>query len=170
MYSQYTFIILEPKTLFIFLEYFYDISKVFSYSNFICALYKIDFNTCRKNNKFQIIIMVRRTIFRHIYKYDNLHLNLSWLKPSILRFCNFFGDSHRAADVSIGFLCKYSDNQRKLQSQLNGFLPKCLKQINNKQSNLIQFLFFTLFIWRDNNSCTSFWLMAPLKYDCFDGY
>jgi len=52
------------------------------------------------------------------------HLNLSLLKPSILRFCNFFGDSHRAAEVSIGFLCKYSDNQRKLQSQLNGFLPK----------------------------------------------
>lgn len=49
-------------TLFIFLEHFYDISKVSAYSNFISSLYKIDFNICRKNNEFQIIIMVQRTI------------------------------------------------------------------------------------------------------------
>lgn len=68
MYSQYIpSLFLNQKsfyTLVIFLEYFYDISKVFAYSNFICTLYKIDFNTCRENKKFQIIIMVQRTIFR----------------------------------------------------------------------------------------------------------
>lgn len=56
-----------------------------------------------------------------------LHLNFSgcnWAN----RFRLFrLGSSHRASDVSsVGRLRKYSASQRKLQSQINGFRPRCL--------------------------------------------
>lgn len=55
-----------------------------------------------------------------------LHLNFSSLSASILLLCILFGDSHFGPDVSIGFLWRYSASHFKLQSQINGFLPKCL--------------------------------------------
>lgn len=56
-----------------------------------------------------------------------LHLNFSSRRDSIFLLCIRFGLSHLAPDVSIGFLCKYSANHRKLQSQMNGLRAKCLK-------------------------------------------
>ena len=63
---------------------------------------------------------------------QQLHLNFSSLKASILRFCIRFGVSHLACEVSIGLRCKYSASQRKLQSQIKGFRPKCLKKTEKK--------------------------------------
>lgn len=61
-----------------------------------------------------------------------LHFDFSSLSVSILRLCIRFGASHLAPEVSIGFLLRYSPSQRKLQSHINGFLPKWL----NKNSQL----------------------------------
>ena len=49
--------------------------------------------------------------------------------PIFLRFI-LRGFSHLAPLVSIGCVCRYSDNHRKLQSQMNGFLARCLKREN----------------------------------------
>lgn len=57
-----------------------------------------------------------------------LHLNLSSRIESIFRFCALFGISHLAPDVSIGCAWRYALNQRRLQSQMNGFLAKCLRE------------------------------------------
>jgi hypothetical protein len=46
---------------------------------------------------------------------------------SMRRLPALFGDSHLAPDVSIGFLCRYSLSQRRLQSQMKGFLARCLR-------------------------------------------
>lgn len=59
-----------------------------------------------------------------------LHLNLSSRIESIFRFWALFGDSHLAPDVSIGCAWRYTLSQRRLQSQMNGFLAKCLRKKN----------------------------------------
>lgn len=61
-----------------------------------------------------------------------------------------FGDSQRAPDVSIGFLCRYSLSQRRLQSQMKGFLAKCLQQQQRRRTacqfepSTFALLFFSL--------------------------
>lgn len=55
-----------------------------------------------------------------------LHLNFSSFSASILLRCILLGVSHFAPDVSIGFLCRYSANHFRLQSQMKGFLARCL--------------------------------------------
>lgn len=56
-----------------------------------------------------------------------LHLNLSSRIESIFRFCALFGVSHLAPDVSMGCAWRYALSQRRLQSQMNGFLARCLR-------------------------------------------
>lgn len=60
-----------------------------------------------------------------------LHLNFSSFRASILRRCILLGVSHRAPDVSIGLWWRYSANHFKLQSQINGFLAKCLQLLQS---------------------------------------
>lgn len=62
-----------------------------------------------------------------------LHLNFSSLMASMRRRCIRFGPSHLAPEVSIGFRCRYSASQRKLQSQMKGFRPRCLRNKKQKQ-------------------------------------
>lgn len=61
-----------------------------------------------------------------------LHLNFSSRNESILRFCALFGDSHLAPDVSMGCAWRYALSHRRLQSQMNGFLAKCLREIEER--------------------------------------
>jgi len=65
----------------------------------------------------------------------DLHLPVH-LNSALLNWLNFFpwmrvflGDSQRASLVSTGLVSKYSASQRRLQSQLSGFFPKCLMVI-----------------------------------------
>lgn len=70
----------------------------------------------------------KREEIREIGSCLPLHLNLSSRIESIFRFCALFGDSHLAPDVSMGCAWRYAFSHRRLQSQINGFLAKCLRR------------------------------------------
>lgn len=71
-------------------------------------------------------VAFKREIWKKIGSCLPLHLNLSSRIESIFRFCALFGDSHLAPDVSMGCAWRYAFSHRRLQSQMNGFLAKCL--------------------------------------------
>ena len=113
--------------------------KIFSYislTHFLTRIMSDDPSVQPKDGKYPTALPTRisvcsgiafkREIWKKIGSCLPLHLNLSSRIESIFRFCALFGDSHLAPDVSMGCAWRYAFSHRRLQSQMNGFLAKCL--------------------------------------------